>query len=372
MKCEKFEFFLIASFAFLISTAGLRSEVSAATVTANGQAYITASISLEEYRQRAVENALQNILNARKQALRSFSVVENGQMLIDQIQSMSHADILNYEIINEYRRDNIYYVNIEALVDEDSSTDDRYSCRTTDISEVDLKINVSGDKLKFPAWVSVDSDWLHTEVRKNQFEPTLSLMSKPNFHANSPKAYTLFENTELVNKKQNTYRLEAEIFYDLAEDDYVLLKNSKLNLSINFTIFRFNKPVAFKSLSADFKFSQTLGRDLASSPKRKLWAKKKNEIAERIISEIRDQLTELNCITINPTLEKIGSIVQINYGKKDGVKASDVFIISDNNLKKLYLKVINLKDHRTELELISKTTNIESLVGKKMRIVEGL
>ena len=91
---------------------------AASTVIAEGIATITSDINIKEYRKRAVENALQNIALEREQALTSFSIVENGQMLFDQVQSISRAGILSYEIIDEKKKNHNYHVTIEAVVED--------------------------------------------------------------------------------------------------------------------------------------------------------------------------------------------------------------------------------------------------------------
>ena len=66
-----------------------------------GFALITSTLPSSVYRQRAIENALQNIALNQEQSVSSFTVVENGQMLIDQIQSRSSTGILSYTVSDE-------------------------------------------------------------------------------------------------------------------------------------------------------------------------------------------------------------------------------------------------------------------------------
>ena len=71
---------------------------AASTVISEGFATITSSINSKEYRKRAIENALQNIALEREQALTSFTIIENGQMLLDQVRSTSKTGIVSYKI----------------------------------------------------------------------------------------------------------------------------------------------------------------------------------------------------------------------------------------------------------------------------------
>ena len=87
--------------AFFIATG---SANAASTVISEGFATITSSINTKEYRKRAIENALQNIALEREQALTSFTIIENGQMLLDQVRSTSKAGIVSYKILKEAKK----------------------------------------------------------------------------------------------------------------------------------------------------------------------------------------------------------------------------------------------------------------------------
>ena len=77
---------------------------AASTVISEGFATITSSINSKEYRKRAIENALQNIALEREQALTSFTIIENGQMLLDQVRSTSKTGIVSYKILKEAKK----------------------------------------------------------------------------------------------------------------------------------------------------------------------------------------------------------------------------------------------------------------------------
>ena len=85
----------LISVVFIILQVAAGSVHAAATVISEGFAAITSDIHVKEFRKRAIENALQNIAFEREQALTSFTIIENGQMLLDQVRSTSKAGILS-------------------------------------------------------------------------------------------------------------------------------------------------------------------------------------------------------------------------------------------------------------------------------------
>ena len=108
MRSLKLIFAVIIT-SLIVCTSSLNA---ASTVVSEGVATITSKINLAEYKKRAIENALQNIALEREQALTSFTIIENGQMLLDQVRSTSQLGILSYKILKESKKDNKYYVKI--------------------------------------------------------------------------------------------------------------------------------------------------------------------------------------------------------------------------------------------------------------------
>ena len=111
MKHIKFISFVITI--FLLASGSVHA---ASTVVSEGVAAITSNIHVKEYRKRAIENALQNIAFEREQALTSFTIIENGQLLLDQVRSTSRAGILSYKVLREERKNKNYYVKILSLI----------------------------------------------------------------------------------------------------------------------------------------------------------------------------------------------------------------------------------------------------------------
>ena len=112
------KFIKFISVVVIILQFAVGSVQAASTVISEGFAAITSDIHLKEYRKRAIENALQNIAFDREQALTSFTIIENGQMLLDQVRSTSKAGILSYKILKEEKKNKSYYVKIEAVLQD--------------------------------------------------------------------------------------------------------------------------------------------------------------------------------------------------------------------------------------------------------------
>ena len=121
------------------------------------------------YRQRAIENALQNIALDQEQSVSIFTVIENGQMLIDQIQSRSSTGVLSYTVSDEKKTNSHYYVTIDAIVKDGIEPDKgkvaNLKCRNTTIDTVDYSASINLDLQKLPAWVLISEAWLKNKLR---------------------------------------------------------------------------------------------------------------------------------------------------------------------------------------------------------------
>ena len=344
----------------------------AGVVTALGQSLITSTINVEEYRQRAIENALQSIINDKNLYLNSFSIVENGQVLFDQIQSKSTASILSFEVTDEYAKDNIYYVNIKAIVDEDLTSSNKATCRKTQISEVDVSISLLGNSVKFPAWFLLSDDWLETEIKKQRFSHDLNFIQEKNYAVNSETAYSLFKREENISHGHNPYELRLKTTVKLLKQNYILMENENLEVHTQATIFRSGKPFSSHDINKEFRVAQKFGVDFEFNSRRKLWKQSKKDLIEALHGDIQSLLDNLKCVTIEPKLKQQGSINYISFGENDGIKSDDIFVVANDSPKKLYFKVGKISAHQAEIELISKFQKTETLVGQTLKLVEGL
>ena len=198
-KFSKHSFILIT---VLLISAGIVK--AATTVTSEGVAAITSTMGDKTYRKRAVENALQNIAISRGQALTSFTIIENGQILFDQIQSTSKAGILSYQILSEHKKNKQYFVEIKAVVEEHDTSIQNIqlsnSCRHTDFPAVDLTLNIKIDPQQFPPWTGLGGKWIIDELSQKKFKPALLFRANKYSKNNNNNTYDLFKGSNAKKK----------------------------------------------------------------------------------------------------------------------------------------------------------------------------
>src|SRR6056300_1140335 len=86
-------------FCFSDLDAAAASTVEFQEKTITGRTPITAQLSMETFSTRALENALHKLVVDSTHKIKSFSLVEDGKLLIDQIQSQTNIRIFEYQIL---------------------------------------------------------------------------------------------------------------------------------------------------------------------------------------------------------------------------------------------------------------------------------
>ena len=90
--------------------------------TITGYTPVTAQLAESTYRDRALENALNQLILNNTQKIKSFSLVEDGKLLIDQIQSQTNVRIFEYQILDQRKNGSNYELDVKflyAYVDQD-------------------------------------------------------------------------------------------------------------------------------------------------------------------------------------------------------------------------------------------------------------
>ena len=97
----------------------------------------------------------------------------------------------------------------------------------------------------------------------------------------------------------------------------------------------------------------------------------KKNFSELLKDLIHKQAASLNCVNVDPRVFSKAGVPFIDFGHLDGIKMSDMFVIKSNSAKKTYLKIVEIKDHETEVEIVSQQENMASINGKIVELVVG-
>ena len=345
--------------------------VAAETIMSTGHSFITSSVNKDIFRTRAVENALQKIVLASGQDLNSFSIVENGKVLLDQIQTRSAVKVLQYEVIEESVKNNNYHVTIEAVLGQDSNEGNNRNCKKASVKSIDFLLNIKRNNNDFPAWASISKNWILNELENHSLHQELKIAPTSLSKTVDTNSYTLFDQKKLPVGTNNIYKMDTQIFFErenknnLLEKKIILLAKIKTKImrkNVVFSELEFNQPYVIHNKLFNNAFLGTTRSD---------WEKIKKNFSELLKDRIHKQAASLNCVNVDPRVFSKAGVPFIDFGHLDGIEKSDMFVIKSSSAKKTYLKIVEIKDHETEVEIISQQENMASINGKIVELVVG-
>ncbi len=341
------------------------------TITSTGYAFITSSINKDIFRTRAIENALQKIVRESSQDINSFSLVENGKVLIDQIQTRSDVKILQYEIIEEFIKNKKYHVTLEAVLGKNQSAAEKKICKKAGVRSVDFSLKIQRSNDSLPAWAYISKNWILNEIENHSFNPKLKTASKEESKKLDASSYTFFDQKESLTGMENIYKLDTKIYFERENKNNLIEKNVKLLAKIKTNISRKNKVFSELEFNQPYVIHQKFLNNAFLGTNRGDWPKIKRHFSNLLKDRILKQITSLNCVNISPRVFSKAGIPFIDFGRLDGIGQADMFVIKSDNARKTYLKIVEIQDHETQVEIVSQQDNLASIDGKIVELVVG-
>ena len=344
---------------------------AAEAITSSGQAYITSSVNKEIFRTRAIENALQKIVLGSGQKLNSFSIVENGKVLLDQIQTSSAVKILQYDVINEEVKNKKYHVTVKAVLGDMNDPKTSAVCKKATAKRINFSMELNYNTDKFPAWAFISKDWVVKELKKYPFNKDLNFNSMNAGTKNNNDLYKLKKHDQKIIASDNFYNLQTEIYLDRVLKNNFLEKSIVLSVDIKTVLKRKNKVLDKLDKTQYFTIRQSNFNKFLRTTSRSNWDETKQAILKFLVSQISGQIDKLNCPEVSPRIFAKSGVPFIDYGRLDGIKRSDMFVLKTDKTKKTYLKILEIRDHETKVEIVSQLNDITNINGKTVELVSG-
>jgi ribosomal 50S subunit-recycling heat shock protein len=347
------------------------SSNAAEKVTSTGFAIITSSINKDIFRTRAIENALQKIVLEAGQDLNSFSIVENGKVLLDQIQTRSAVKVLQYDIISETIKNKKYHVTVQALLGQEESTKANNTCKKSSVESIDFSLKITSNHIDFPAWANISKNWILNELTAYSFNPKLMSSTKPTYRKANTLSYDLFDKNEFSDSKENIYKMHSHIIFEQENKHNLLEKNIILQAKIKTKLTRSDKVFSELEYTQPYVIHQKLFNNSFLGATRGNWEKIKKHFSNLMKDRFDKQILALDCVNIPPRVFSKAGMPFVDFGRLDGIRKSDMFLIKSDSSKKTYLKIVEIKDHETQVEIVSQQENIVSINGKIVELVVG-
>lgn len=341
-------------------------------IRTEGVALITSTLDKSIYRTRAIENALQNLASQGVQTLDSFSIVENGKVLLDQVHLASKLGIQQYTVIKEEVKGRSYHVTLNVVLNNEQSKKQNNLCRKAAPPALDYSIVLEKKLNRMPAWVLFSDDFINQALATHQFEPKLE---KPSRHTKqqiqAASLYDLYEKDNVGQSPVNLYKLHTRVVIEPSHNANLVEKKLGLKITIFSNVTRKDKKILEQIKQEHFIIEQKNLNGLFSPVTRRDWPLIKDKMANFILETIEQQLSQLNCLKFLPKIQAKSGKIVLDYGSYDGVTSSDMFMLKNGNAKKIYFRLESLDKHETTIKIVSKVESLEALVGSTVELVSG-
>ena len=150
-------FLCVIAYCFFVSAAQA-NDLREVIVT--GQARITSSMSMDVYRNRALENAFEKLIANNPSFIETMTISENGKIVFDQINKSSKIEIINVVQKDEKITNGVITKTLAISFIDKSNSPQSNNCRfpKVDAFKTNLKIINASDPSSIPFWFELNAD----------------------------------------------------------------------------------------------------------------------------------------------------------------------------------------------------------------------
>ena len=360
---------IIVCAAFLMTNVGVASANTPnfREETITGYTPVTAQLAESTYRDRALENALHQLILNNTQKIKSFSLVEDGKLLIDQIQSQTNVRIFEYQILDQRRNGSKYELDVKflyAYVDQDIVSN---PCRSVPTKGLETFISLNSYKNSVLPWVTLRLDTISEAISRLDHQPSMQLISRNTVGKKQNNLYRLNRSET----SSNVYEMQAHINYSPSIDRTILGKKSVIDITIDIKTSRNGSDILSHDYVGEFIADHKTINNISLTKSRRNWKETEDQIHSFIAESVENHTRKLNCVAISPDLTLSNNGVSLNIGSAEGIKSDDLIIAKDTSGKEVFLKIEQLKKHTATLSFISKMKNVTSFRPRNVSILSG-
>jgi DNA-binding HxlR family transcriptional regulator len=361
---------LIALIAIVLSSTATADEL---LVEVSGSASKTAGLPNSIYEARAIANALQSIVQSGAQSLESFSLVENGKVLFDQISTQSDVKIAGYRIKSTKKSGDKFTATLEVLLIPAGNKKNRLSCRQPE--NLDIAILWKGIKIKksMPFWLSFDQAALLREVTNQvSLDGKFNLTQKSIRQDNANSGYSLYEvNDAGVSKTSDPkYSIALSLELDTTEYANPLQREKTLVVKATSDLIRKGKIVNSVTHQTDASLDKHMLFTVGNTSGRKSLGDIRNSVVALANKTVSQVLQKLECKNFVSKVTFANQAINIDYGLQDGLLPSDIFNSIGPEGKQYYFTVKEMKNNYTTLHSLSEDTTEKLFDGMSIKLLE--
>ena len=331
-----------------------------------GVAPITADLDDATYSSRAFNDAVRQLMSQVGVNIESFTLIEDGKILFDQIQSQSNVTVHEYQIDEERRDDKQYKVKVSFLYGAGIQKVSTTRCLKIPTNKISTNISVRSDTNALP-WAHLSADEISDQLSKLSFSPNVRKLRNRNDRGKTNGLYILSKKQD----KKEKYSINVRINYEQISSKSILSKSHLMLISIDIESHRLNQVLLNDVREHEFLIDRKEIGNISFSKSRSDWDQTKEAIYRYIASVVLQQVDTLECLKISPNLELSKGRIKLKFGSEEGVKSNDLILTRDKVGQQIFLIVTQLNKHDAFLTPLSAIEDLSSINLKNVAILNG-
>ena len=339
-------------------------------VESEGTALKTAELPYSVYEARAISNALQLVLHTGAQSLDSFSLVENGKVLFDQISAQSNVQIAGYRVLSTKDHGDKVSARLKILLLPENQNETQISCRQPNNLDLAFKWQGLSIKKSMPFWVRFDELSLtHT------IEAMMAANRKFNFQENNSErsttssGYSLYENENTPKRSIPNYLLTLSLDLDVKTTN-VIQRKKVLLVKAKSELFRKSKALNGTETKTEMEIEKSGMFVGGSNSRRRDLESIQEAVFKLAVESITQTLNHLECMNFTGKIKLKNGNLEIDYGLQDGLSPDDIFSSIQSGTQQYYFTVKQMNNTSTTLHALTQGKTGKSFDGLSIKLLE--
>lgn len=357
-------------FCFVLIALSTTLRAERFVVESEGTALKTAELPYSVYEARAISNALQLVLHTGAQSLDSFSLVENGKVLFDQISAQSNVQIAGYRVLSTKDHGDKVSARLKVLLLPENQNETQISCRQP--NNLDLAFQWQGLSIKksMPFWVQFDELSLTQTI-----EAMMAANRKFNFQENNSdrsttsSSYSLYENENTPKRSIPNYLLTLSLDLDVKTSN-VIQRKKVLLVKAKSELFRKSKALNGTETKTEMEIEKSGMFVGGSNSRRRDLDSIQEAVFKLAVESITQTLHHLECMNFSGKIKLKNKNLEIDYGLQDGLSPDDIFSSVQSGTQQYYFTVKQMNNTSTTLHALTQGKTGKSFDGLSIKLLE--
>lgn len=357
-------------FCFVLMALSTSLQAERFVVESEGTALKTAELPYSVYEARAISNALQLVLQTGAQSLDSFSLVENGKVLFDQISAQSNVQIAGYRVLSTKDHGDKVSARLEILLLPENQNETQISCRQPNNLDLAFKWQGLSIKKSLPFWVQFDELSLTQTIEAMMAaNPKFNFQENNSDRSSTSSSYSLYESGNTPKRSIPNYLLTLSLDLDV-KTTHVIQRKKVLVVKAKSELFRKSKALNGTETKTEIEIEKSGMFVGGSNSRRRDLESIQEAVFELAVGSITQTLHHLECMNFSGKIKLKNENLEIDYGLQDGLSPDDIFSSIQSGTQQYYFTVKQMNNTSTTLHALTQGKTGKYFDGLSIKLLE--